>query len=291
MNRTTMTRRPLIAAAAMSASRLWAAPTGIRAGCQTNAWRINPEKFDEVLAVLDKIKAYGYHGFETGFRNVQGQFANAKQARAAIEQRGLQFIGCHIFLLEYDPATLLAPAELCTRIIHGASSLGAQRLILSGGTARVNGKLDRDSLRRKAGALNQAGKLCKASGMVVAYHNHDKEFAENGEEMDEMLRLTDASTVRLILDAGHAYRAGIDVPAWIRRNAARIDGMHLRDFRNGDQVPLGEGTFDLAPLAKVLREAKWPGWVMNEEERLNDVKPGDAAVAPARKHLRKVFGV
>jgi sugar phosphate isomerase/epimerase len=284
-----MTRRSLLLAGVTTAAAQ--ADTGIRAGCQTNAWRINPEKFDEVLAVLDKIKGYGYHGFETGFRNVQGQFAAARQARAAIEQRGLRFLGCHIFLLEYDPSTMLAPADLSTRVLNGAAQLGAERLILSGGSVRREGKLDREALRRKSAALNQAGKLCKAKGMVVAYHNHDKEFAAGGEEMEEMLRLTDPATVRLILDAGHAFRAGANLTAFVEKHAARIDGMHLRDFRNDDQVPLGEGTFDLQPLANLLRKRNWSGWVINEEERLNDVKPGDSAIAPARRTLKKVFGV
>jgi sugar phosphate isomerase/epimerase len=93
------------------------------------------------------------------------------------------------------------------------------------------------------------------------------------------------------MDAGHAYRARTDIPAFFSRHAARIDGMHLRDFKNDDQVPLGEGEFDLKPLVAAVERTGWPGWIINEEERLNDVKPGDAAVAPARKQVRKLFGV
>lgn len=282
-----MTRRSLLLAGAAAAH----AGARIRAGCQTNAWRINPEKFDEVLAVLDKIKGYGYEGFETGFRNVQGQFSRTREARGAIEQRGLRFLGCHIFLFEYDPSTLLPPEDLSTRILNGAAELGAERLILSGGSARRDGKLDLEAVRRKSSALNQAGQLCKAKGMVVAYHNHDKEFAAGGEEMDQMLRLTDPAAVRLILDAGHAFLARADLAAFVEKHASRIDGFHLRDFRDDGQVPLGEGTFDLQPLANLLRKRNWSGWVINEEERLNDVKPGDSAIAPARRHLKKVFGV
>src|SRR5262249_2581792 len=143
-----------------------------RAGCQTNAWRIQPEKFDSFLAVLDRIQHYGYAGFETGFRNLQGQFERVKEARAAIEKRGLRFIGCHIFLLEYDSSTGVAPSDLIERVARGAKDLGAERLILSG---RSVGN-DTAALERKTRELNRVAVLCRKLGMGLGYHNHDTEF-------------------------------------------------------------------------------------------------------------------
>ena len=121
-------------------------------GCQTNAWRINANDFNNVLTVLDKIHHYGYDGFETGFRNVQSQFTNVASARKAIEAKMLEFIGCHIFLAEYDQATSIAPAELYETIIAGSTKLGAKRLILSGASV----KKDQAALARKAAALNES---------------------------------------------------------------------------------------------------------------------------------------
>ncbi|MBI4906165.1 MAG: sugar phosphate isomerase/epimerase [Acidobacteria bacterium] len=257
-----------------------------RAGCQTNAWRINPANFGEVLAVLDRIKGYEYQGFETGYRNVQDRFGRAADTRRELDKRGLDFLGCHIFLLQYDPWTLLPPADLVEMVSAGASALGARRLILSGGSAGA----ERVLLERKAKALNAYGKLCKSRGLQLAYHNHDKEF-RNGDEMERMLRLTDGELVHLMMDAGHAYLGRADIPSFFSRYHARIDGIHLRDFVKGEQVPLGEGEVDLQPLAAAIQAKKWTGWLINEEERLNDGRPGDAAVGPARRHVKKVFGV
>ncbi len=279
-----ITRRNLLFTTPCLALR--GASNGPRAGCQTNAWRINPRDFSTVLAVLDKIKGYEYHGFETGFRNVQDRFSAATVTRREFDKRRLEFLGCHIFLLEYDPATLLAPRELVESVATGAAALGARRLILSGGSVGA----DSSRLERKAKALNEYGKLCKARGLQLAYHNHDKEF-RNGDEMHRMLRLTDGELLHLVMDAGHAFLGKADIVAFFSQYHARIDGLHLRDFRNGDQVPLGEGEFDLKPLAAAIAAKKWTGWLINEEERLNDGKPGDSAVAPARAHVRKIFGV
>lgn len=50
------------------AALLQAAPRvgGVKIGCQTNAWRIDPANFDTLLDVLRKLKELGYRGFENG---------------------------------------------------------------------------------------------------------------------------------------------------------------------------------------------------------------------------------
>ena len=67
----------------------------------------------------------------------------------------------------------------------------------------------------------------------------------------------------------------------------RIDGIHLRDARQGKEVPLGQGDYDWRPLAAAVARAKWDGWVLAEEERLSGEKPGEAAIKPAREAIRR----
>ncbi|MBI1786056.1 MAG: TIM barrel protein [Acidobacteria bacterium] len=273
-----MSRRQMLAAAPLS---LAGAGARIQAGCQTNAWRIQPGDFGNLLEVLGRIKGHEFDGFETGFRNLEGQFANATRAKAQIAATGLRFFGIHIFLLQYDPQTAVAPWDLIMRVADGSAALGAQRLILSGGPAA--------DPRRKAEGLDRAGEYCRKAGLDLAYHNHDREFTSG--EIEGLLSHTQPGLLHLVLDAGHAFRARADVTAFFRRHHGRIGGMHLRDFRNGEQVPLGQGEFDLRPLAAEIGKTGWSGWLLAEEERLNDGKPGDSAVEPARRHLRKIFGV
>jgi sugar phosphate isomerase/epimerase len=282
-------RREFLGAAAASAL---AATTGLRAGCQTNAWRI-PD-FPAFLGVLDRIHAHGYAGFETGFRNLQKRFDDAKATRSEIERRGLVFLGIHIFLLEYDPETSVAPWDLLASVADGGAALGAERLILSGRSVA-----DPGARKKKAQALNRAGEHAKKRGLQLAYHNHDAEFRNGAAEIEELAASTDAGLVHFVMDAGHAWFGGGDAAKFLDRHHRRIDGMHLRDFRRrgaspedpDPQVVLGQGVNDLAPLAAVVRKRGWRGWVINEEERLNDGRPGDVAIGPARAHIKKLFGV
>jgi sugar phosphate isomerase/epimerase len=276
-----MRRRDILKLMAAAPTLLARNSLGVNLGIQTNAWPIDPRDFSSLLAVLTKIKAYNYEGFETGFANVQGQFDHAAEAKASLDATGLRFFGVHIFLGKYDPETHIASADLYQRVATGAAKLGAERLILSGSPP--------EDLQKKADALNQAGSFAANLGMKLAYHNHSMEFEKN--EYEFLLTHTDPARVWFLLDAGHAYRAGADVPALVRKHHARLTGMHLRDFAHpGDetQVPLGAGGFPLTALVEVIRETKWNGWLLNEEERVGS-KPGDVAVKPAHDALLRAI--
>jgi inosose dehydratase len=256
----------------------------VKLGAQTNAWPITPGNLSTFFDVLNKIKAYGFHGFETGFANLRTQFQSPGDTRQRIEASGLEFFGIHIFLPQYDTETHVAPATLYEDVARGGAKLGAQRLILSGAPAS-----DQTALAKKSEALNRAGHFAKNAGMrVVAYHNHAPEFANAGAEIAALIRDTNPADVGFLLDAGHAYEANADVPQFFGRHHERIIGLHLRDYKNGEQVPLGSGIFPLRELAGAIDRANWQGWILCEEERPNG-KPGDTAMRPAHDTLFRVF--
>lgn len=275
---------------ALAPAVLFAAPaSNVKLACQTNAWAINPQDFNSLLTVLHKLKELGYAGFETGFRNVQGQFERAADARKQLAATGLQFFGSHIFLEQYDPQTQIAPLSLVQKVADGIAQLGAQRLILSGGGVVKDGKLDAEALQRKVAGLHAAGKHCRALGLRLAYHNHGPEFAQAGLEIEALYRQTDPALVDFLTDCGWAFRAKMNVPEFFAKHQRRMIGLHLRDFKGDEQVPLGQGDFPVRELAAAIQRAKWTGWVLNEEERLSGEKPGEKAVAPARQMMKQVF--
>ena len=288
-----MTRRQLLLSAASAATCFPAAQT-LKVGMQTNAWKLAIDDLPGLMKVLAEIKSLDYEGFETGFRNVQPMFGKkSKDARAELAGTGLHFIGCHIFLSNYDAKTNIAPMDQIEPIAEGAASLGAERLILSGAPVRdEDGPLDPQRLSWKAGALNRVGRHCQQFKMRVCYHNHGPEFMHNAEEITALMKETDPDNVRFVLDAGHALRARADLAAFFTKYHKRIDGLHLRDFNDANvQVPLGQGTFAYEPLAIAVRKAKWTGWLISEEERESGEKPGEKAARPAREKIRTLFGV
>lgn len=252
----------------------------IRLGCQANAWAIDPGRPATLFRSLREIAELGFGGFETGFRNVM-QLRDAREEFAR-ERRGMTFFGVHIFLHEYDAATCVPSLDLAREVAEIGAELGAERLIVSGGPAGP-------ATDAKAAALNEMGEQARRFGLGFAYHNHGPEVRGPEPEIEALLARTDPSLVGLLLDAGHAFRAGIDVADFVSRHAERLTGLHLRDFRNGQQVPLGDGEFPLDAVAQALREKSWSGWVLAEEEREDGSKPGLSAMRPARLALERAF--
>jgi len=261
-------------------------PAGIRFGVQLNAFPIDPKNFQSFLDTLAEVKQIGYQGFESSFRNVSEQFASPAPARRSIEQTGLTFFGIHIFFSndKYDQATRIAAASVYEPVARGGTALGARHLILSGAPAA-----DPDQLKRKIVALNTAGRFAKSVGITAAYHNHWWEFQSKIGEIEALYTQTDPSLVHFVLDCGHAYHGGANVPAFIRAHFKRIVGFHLRDYRDGKLVTLGTGTFPLAQVAATIKQIGWKGWVENEEERDNLSKNGMEVIAPAYKAMKEAF--
>jgi inosose dehydratase len=260
--------------------------SGIQLGGQTNAWTIDPKNFDSFLGVLDQIEHVGYAGFETGFFNLLPEFDAPETARRRIADTGLAFFGIHIAIPfdKDDPATRLPPASLYEKVARGGVALGAQHLIFSGAPATTT-----DELKSKIEALNAAGRFSSGLGLPFAYHNHWWEFQSKVGEIEALYSQTDPALVSFLLDAGHAYRGGADVPAFLRAHAKRLVGLHLRDYKDGKQVPLGQGSFPLAEVAATLKQLQWKGWVLNEEEREDGTKGGLSVIDPAFKALRGAF--
>lgn len=271
----------------MSAQAAHIAP-GIHFGVQLNAFPINPTRFNTFLDALQQVKQIGYQGFESSFRNVSGQFDHPEPARRQIEQTGLTFFGIHVFFPNemYDPQTHIAAPSVYEPVARGGAALGAKHLILSGAPCA-----DAGELKRKIDALNAAGKFALSAGLTAAYHNHWWEFESKIGEIDALYAQTDPALVHFLLDAGHAYHGGADVPAFIRAHSRRIIGFHLRDFKNGKLTTLGTGTFPLKQVAVTIEQIGWKGWVENEEEREDLSKNGAEVVRPAFKAMEEAFTI
>jgi len=278
----TLSRRTLL----LGAPALFAAPknNGVRVGCHTNPWPVDPKNPDSLMAVLTTIKSLGFEGFETGFLNLRSQFAHPDPTYDRIKKIGLRFLGIHVSLSRYDPQTFIGSFGLLQEVAEGGKAIGAERLIVSGDST-----VHPLALRAKADALNRIAKHCKNIGLGCAYHNQAAEFADGGAQIAGLVNQTDPG-VHFLLDAGQAIAAGADVAAFFAKNWRRIDGMHLSDVRAEQVVPLGQGAYDFAPLAKEMQAASWRGWLVTGEERVKD-ESGDAAVRQTREVIHTIFGV
>jgi inosose dehydratase len=265
--------------------------SGIHFGTQLNAFPIKPNDLNTFFDALSQIKQIGYQGFEVGYRSLQSQFASPADAKAKIESTGLFFFGVHIFMdnAGYDAHTYVAPAALYEQVARGGAALGAHHMILSGLPAP-----NAAGLKAKIDGLNKAGAYAKSVGIKLAYHNHWPEFESKIGEIDALYTQTDPELVHFVLDCGHAFRGGANVPVFLRKYHRRVVACHIRDYKHvpgGDfkLTTLGTGNLPLKQIADTLKSVHWNGWAETEEEREDHAQTGAAVLVPAFKAMTGAF--
>lgn len=128
----------------------------------------------------------------------------------------------------------------------------------------------RDSFRR-------AAEHAAARGIRPVVHPHAGGYVEFEDEIEALLAATDLG---LCLDTGHALYAGADPAELIRRHAARLEHVHLKDVAEpirarglgfwdavaaGVFCPVGDGMLELAPLREALDG--YDGFATVEQDR------------------------
>jgi inosose dehydratase len=121
------------------------------------------------------------------------------------------------------------------------------------------------------------------SGLSVAYHHHAGTIVQTEAEIDRLMNTT-GSSLKLLLDTGHAVFAGADPVALARRHRGRIAHVHCKDVRRAVMeqalrddlsfldgviagiftVP-GDGMVDFSAVLAELRG--YDGWLVVEAEQ------------------------
>lgn len=161
--------------------------------------------------------------------------------------------------------------------------------------------------------LNSLGAMAKKAGMQLCYHPHIGTGVEDFADIDRLMANTNPDNVKLLLDTGHLYYAGVNPLAVTQKYAQRIEHVHLKNIRQpvlDDSIQKGssflqsirdgvftvpgdtqEGAIDFAPILKELANAKYEGWLVVEAEQdPNKTNPLHNALI-ARSYLREVTGL
>lgn len=275
-----LSRRALLAAAC--AVPAGAAPSAKRIGCQTNAWKLQSTEFPVLLEKVRALRELGFRAFECNVRYVASQFAKPREGRARLAETGVSFYGPH--------TDLQRPLDELKRYADGAAALGARHFAVSAG-AGGNVELDDAAFRRKVELLQQLGEHCRGLKVRLVSHNYPVDYRREQAGVLRLLRETDAAGLALLVDIGNAVQGGADIAKFFTAHHARIDAFHLRDLRDGKQVPLGQGTVDFPGLAGALRRTGWNGWLTLEEESLPSAEDDYVRriLRSSRAEIRKMF--
>jgi len=100
----------------------------------------------------------------------------------------------------------------------------------------------------------------------VALEPHYHSRFQDDHDYDYIFSRVDHPQLGITVDTGHFHSAGVDTKAFIRRYAARIWNVHLKDHVGTQSVNIGEGEIDLKGIFAVLDEIGFDGALALEIE-------------------------
>lgn len=267
--------------------------------CEVPGWgyQMAPER------VLTEMKEIGLTATEFG---PAGWLPTDPAARAeAIKPYGLKPVGSFFLAVMHDPD--VDPLPAVERELDAFEAAGGEFLVLAADSGR-DGYDDRPVLDEQGWAtlfanMSKIADACAARGVTAVLHPHWGTMVQN---VDEVERVLDNSSVGLCLDTGHLAAGGADVVELVRKYAKRVGIVHAKDvskdlvdkllpgeltwseaIKGGVFTPIGEGDIDFAQIVKLLDEAGFDGYyVLEQDKMLDEEPPADGGpIVEAKKSL------
>ncbi|PID97991.1 MAG: inosose dehydratase [Actinobacteria bacterium] len=267
--------------------------------CEVPGWgyQMSPQR------VLTEMKEIGLTATEFG---PQGWLPTEASARAeAVKDFGLTPVGSFFLAVMHDPD--IDPIPAVEKELDAFEVAGGEYLILACDSGREGYDdrpvLDEEGWNTLFRNLSRIKEYAASRGVTACVHPHWCTMIQN---VDEVERMLDNSTVGLCLDTGHLACGGADVVDLVKRYADRVDIVHAKDIRKeltdkllpgeitwsegiraGMFVPIGEGDIDFAEVVSALNAVGFDGYYVLEQDIMidGDPEPGKGPIDNARASL------
>lgn len=228
----------------------------------------------DIKGIIEKVAAIGYKEVETyGYSAKDGFWGlNAKDFGALLKQNGMKSPSGHYDFHNYLSGKSSDELKSC---IEAAAILGSEYVTLPWLDFSI--RKTADDYKKISNKLNEAGSLCKASGLKIAYHNHDFEFKKFNEQtgLDIMLKETDKNLVDFELDLYWVVRSGVDPITLFKAYPKRFPMWHIKDMDKANKdanAEIGQGSID---FKSIFAEAKLSGAKHFFVEHETNYKPNE----------------
>lgn len=240
----------------------------------------------DVQGVLAKVARAGYTEVETYGYSPEKLFWGLKPNvfKAALAANGLTTPSGH-----YDTGSFMRDGQAAALqpYLEAAQTCGQTYIVVPylGEELRQTP----EACQHLAQRLNQAGKLCQAAGLKLAYHNHDFEFKPVGSTVlyDVLLRETDPALVSFELDLYWAVRAGRDPLRLFEQHPGRFPFWHVKDMDRTQpalNTEVGSGSLD---FPKLFQQAQAAGLRHLFVEQENFAMDAYQSIAQSADYIRK----
>lgn len=140
-----------------------------------------------------------------------------------------------------------------------AKEMGAKHIVLGGGAIRSTGTTEND-FKVMAKNLDIATNEIEKNGLIASFHPHLGCMIESPEDIHKLFSYTD---INFCPDIAHLAAGGANPLELVEKYKDRIQYVHLKDYLDGEFVPLGKGNQPLLKIIDLLNNNGYTGdWLV-----------------------------
>ncbi|RYJ38430.1 Xylose isomerase domain-containing protein [Flavobacterium anhuiense] len=266
-----ISRRNFIVTTGLAATAVLASPsfalTMNKKEIGLQLYTLRDELPKDVKGTLEKVAKAGYTTVETYGFSIKDQFwgLSPQELKKILDDNGLKAVSGHYnlgsFLYDGNTEELIAAIE-------AAKVLKNEFLTVPWIDEPFRRNIE--DYKKIASRVNEAAKMCKKSGLKLAYHNHDFEFKKydgvTGYEI--LLKETDKDLVYFELDLYWVVHSGNDPLKLFKENPSRFKMWHVKDKdkNNNDlNTEVGSGTIDFKPFFAAAKQSEMVHFFVEQE--------------------------
>jgi sugar phosphate isomerase/epimerase len=252
---------------------------------------------------LSKVAAIGYREIESAFSKKGGYYGmKPKEFSKMLKDLGLSWKSHHVLGAPFKlppgtklpngpdgkPITIPPMKNLRDnhqQLIDEAAEAGIPYLVCANTPIETM-----EDVKESIGTLNKSSEAAKKAGLILAYHNHDKEFESlDGKVIyDLLLSETNPDLLKMELDLCWVTKAGVDPVELFKKHPGRFHLWHVKDLDKEKKgpLPVGEGIID---FKRIFENAKVSGMKHFFVEHDMPADPF-ASITTSYKNLNKILG-
>nr|WP_314896752.1 sugar phosphate isomerase/epimerase [uncultured Flavobacterium sp.] len=236
-------------------------------------WTLRDTLPKDVKGVLAQVGKVGFNEVETfGYSPKNGFFGTSvKDFKSMLCDNGLKATSNHF---DFNGYIENGSTESLKSYIETANILESEYVTVPYILQNLRGK-SIDDYKKLALKINQAAEICKASGLKLAYHNHDFEFEkfESTTGYEILLNNTDKNLVDFEMDLYWVVRSGNNPLQLFKEHPGRFKMWHVKDMDKINpnfNAEIGTGSID---FKAIFAEAELSGMKRFFLEHESNYKP------------------
>jgi sugar phosphate isomerase/epimerase len=153
----------------------------------------------------------------------------------------------------------------------------------------VGGPFKLEDCKISTGILNQIGEACKKRGLILCWHNHDKEFIpmEEGLPFDYMMNNTDKDLVKCEMDIYWVQKGGGSPVEMLKKYKNRFGILHVKDMTGDERktfADVGSGIIDFPTIFAEAADQKIEHYFVEKDNAAN----GMETLRNSAEYLKKI---